>query len=483
MFRILRRRLTPVVVAVLAASIGTTAFVPATAAAHNSLISSDPAEGAVLTTAPTQVTWLFDKSVPLDTMTVTLIDASGARTELSDSRHGASGDAEVVTPLPPLQPGTVSVRWRLVGADGHAITGRLGFTVSGGTGPATGSTVPGASIPPVDPETTAEGADDSGYSVPPSVRWLLRYASYLAILTVIGILLTSALVWPELGSHAVARRLISTALATIAVLGAAQLMVLASDIRGTAPWSSFGSIDAATSTAAGMALALRVVLAAALWLVACRARITHSDIYRFAAALPALGLLATWAFAGHSRSMRWPVVGVANDVVHHAAAAVWIGGLAVVGWATTQRGADMNVVQIVRRFSGVAAAAVAALVATGVVQSIRLVGNPLALFDADHGRILAMKLVALGAMLALARGNRRRVGRLTDDTARQREHIGTLRRAVAAEFAIGLVIVGLTAALVVATPSTGTTEGAAASGNLPSSTLHTVVVTPERLSR
>ena len=40
-----------------------------------------------------------------------------------------AGDTEVVTPLPALQPGPVSVRWRLVGADGHPITGRVDFTV------------------------------------------------------------------------------------------------------------------------------------------------------------------------------------------------------------------------------------------------------------------------------------------------------------------------------------------------------------------
>ena len=56
-------------------------------------------------TAPTQITWVFDNAVPLETMTVTLIDATGARSELAGSTHGPAGDTEVVTPLPALAAG------------------------------------------------------------------------------------------------------------------------------------------------------------------------------------------------------------------------------------------------------------------------------------------------------------------------------------------------------------------------------------------
>ncbi|MFZ9433382.1 MAG: copper resistance protein CopC, partial [Burkholderiaceae bacterium] len=44
------------------------------AAAHNSLVASNPADGAVLDSAPGEIVWTFAKSVPLDTLTVTLID-------------------------------------------------------------------------------------------------------------------------------------------------------------------------------------------------------------------------------------------------------------------------------------------------------------------------------------------------------------------------------------------------------------------------
>ena len=40
-------------------------------------------------------------------------------------------------------------------------------------------------------------------------------------------------------------------------------------------------------------------------------------------------LFGTWAYAGHSRSMQWPVVGVPLDIAHHMAAAAWLGGLGI----------------------------------------------------------------------------------------------------------------------------------------------------------
>jgi methionine-rich copper-binding protein CopC len=81
--RTLFHRLAPVALAVFAIVAIAIGLPGGTASAHNTLLGSDPADGASLTTAPTQITWQFDLAVPLETMTVTLIDATGARSELS----------------------------------------------------------------------------------------------------------------------------------------------------------------------------------------------------------------------------------------------------------------------------------------------------------------------------------------------------------------------------------------------------------------
>ncbi len=357
--RTLLRHLALLALAICVAVTGVVGFAAGAVSAHNTLVSSDPADGSELAGAPVQITWVFDKAVPLETMTATLIDATGARSELSGSTHGAAGDTEVVTPLPTLLPGPVSIRWRLVGPDGHPITGRVNLTITAPTVAATATTAPTVAVAATTPPTTnpatvgATSLDQSAdsYSTPTFVRWIVRYASYLAIMAIVGILLTTAYVWTGIGAHSILRRILSRSLFATAALGFLQLLVVASDISGRAPWSSFGSIDAATTTDAGMAFAIRIVLVVAMWLVLFQADIVHHEVYWTAVALPGLGLLATWAFAGHSRSMRWPAVGVATDVAHHAAAAAWIAGLAIVGWIVIPKTPPEVLIPVVRRFS------------------------------------------------------------------------------------------------------------------------------------
>jgi copper transport protein len=452
------RRLAMLVLVSCAAAAAILAPSTGPVAAHNTLLSSDPADGATLDVGPSAITWNFDKPVPLDSMTVTLIDVTGARTELAGSTHGAAGDSQVITPLPRLD-GEVSVRWRLVGADGHPITGRVTFTIAatsatptpGGVTPSTSSTGPSATIPSSGAASPSDDLDE--FSTPSALRWMLRYGSYLAIMAVVGILLTSATVWADAGTHPLLRRILSGSLLATAGLGFAQLMVIASDIAATPPWSALGEVDPALVTNAGMAFAARIVIALALWLLLFRSDLSHPDVYWSAVSLPALGLLATWAFAGHSASMRWPTLGVLTDVAHHAAAAAWIAGLAIVGWIVIPAARPDVLVPVVHRFSRVASVSVAVLVVTGIFQTMRLVGSPGDLFAADHGRYLVAKLAILAGMLALANVNRRRVDRQLDDAETVHEHVGPLRNAMLAEFAIGLVIIAVTAAMVVSPPA------------------------------
>lgn len=462
MLRLLLSRSAAITASVVAVS-GALFLAPSSVSAHNSLVSSDPADGSALEVAPTQVTWLFDKPVPLETLTVTLIDATGIRTELVGSVHGPTGENVVVTPLPVLLPGPVSVRWRLVGPDGHPVTGRVDITVSQPAvatsqleaAPTTSVAQVSPNVPSVPGAPTGDSADvtDRSYSMGPVVRWAVRYVSYAAIMAIVGILLTSATVWPGAGDHPLLRRIVSGSLFATVALGFIQLLVLASDVSGRAPWSSFGSIATATTTDAGMALSLRIALALSMWVVLFAADIAHRDVYWTAVAIPGLGLLGTWAFAGHSASMRWPVVGVIVDVVHHAAAGLWIGGLAIVGRIVLAASKPAPVEMTVRRFSSVAAVCVGVLVATGAIQALRLVGSPLALLEATHGRLLVAKLAILGVMLAMANTNRRRLARGLSSSSEIERDIGALRRAVLGEFVTGVAIVGLTAAMVVSPPS------------------------------
>ena len=175
----------------------------------------------------------------------------------------------------------------------------------------------------------------------------------------------------------------------MAVLAVLQLLVVASDIADAAPWAALGSLDAALSTGAGIALAARVLLAVVLWALLFRTPTVDEEVRRSAIALSAFAILGTWAWAGHSSTQRWAELGMPVDIAHHAAAALWIAGLLVVGVVrhpAAQRPAPGNGRRAALTAAGVA---VAVIVLTGIVQSLRLVGSPGDLFAADHGKYLA----------------------------------------------------------------------------------------------
>lgn len=198
------------------------AWAPTPASAHNSLLGSEPSNGAQLTEAPRQIVWTFDRAVPLETMSATLVEASGARRDLVDSFHGEVGETVVVTPLPLLEDGPFTVRWRLVSADGHAITGRVNIVVTSGL---TDTASPAAAV-------VVDFPDDDPVETPSALRWLTRYLSYLAIITVVGLLTINAWVHPGLIQLPRVRRLLGLTLGATGALALLQVVILASDATG-----------------------------------------------------------------------------------------------------------------------------------------------------------------------------------------------------------------------------------------------------------
>lgn len=108
-------------------------LVPAPAHAHDSLISSDPADGATLETSPEQITLTYSADV-LEVSPVVQISEgeSGEPIELTPVIDGPTVTAEIPAPL---AAGTHTVQWRVVSSDGHPIEGSFTFTVENGAEP------------------------------------------------------------------------------------------------------------------------------------------------------------------------------------------------------------------------------------------------------------------------------------------------------------------------------------------------------------
>jgi copper transport protein len=486
------RRLLHLLMFVLVFGAGLGSYVPA-ASAHNSLASSTPADGAALESAPSALSMVFAKSVPLETMSLEMIDATGARSDINGLTHGPLGDTEVIAVLPALAAGDATFRWKLVGSDGHAITGRLSFSVAAAPVAAPQATVAPAPAPapaPVAVETTtvpvappavagdqvlatptlapapvvdasgdvgADGFSDS-YVTPDAIRWLMRLIAYTAMTVIAGVIITAAFVWPAAWGNPALRRLVTHAHWVVAATAMIQLLIIGSDISGSAPWSLSG-LGGAFETDAGKAFVLRMLLIGGLWAVLFIARFADEQQRWLAVSIVGVLAMATWAFAGHSKSMRWPLIGIPIDVAHFAAAGAWIGGLTIIGLVAIREASNEDLVGIVPRFGQVAATSVAVLVGTGVIQTFRLLGSPWRVFEVNHGRWLIVKLVVLGLMLWVADVNRKRVARRFAATTQITERAtDMLRRAMTTELVVGALIIAITAIMVVSPPATAQDE-------------------------
>lgn len=161
-----RRTLPAVLAAVLLAAAA--ALLPALpAAAHDELVSTDPAADAVLDALPPQITFSYSADVLPDAgaTVVEVTDVSGA--SLTDGAPQVSG-TDVTQALAGTASGVVSVKWRVVSSDGHPIDGEFAFTVPAAapTPTATPSATPTATATPTTTASAAPTASDQPTAAP-----------------------------------------------------------------------------------------------------------------------------------------------------------------------------------------------------------------------------------------------------------------------------------------------------------------------------
>jgi copper transport protein len=192
-----------------------------------------------------------------------------------------------------------------------------------------------------------------------------------------------------------------------------------------------------------------------------------------AVGLLAAALMVTPALSGHAATGPDATVGAVVGVVHFSAAAVWFGGLVLLGTCVLPR-AEVGLLQAVPRFSSVAFTAMVVIVVSGMVQSWRQVGSLQALGETAYGRLLVAKVAVFLLLIAVAGRSRvlvrRRlmarvlIGAATppqpardavrpglSDAADARS-VWLLRRLVLTEVIIALAVLAITALLGVATP-------------------------------
>lgn len=441
--------------AFIAIVFGTTAYGASAVYAHNTQETSSPASGELLALAPTEWIVGFTKSVPLDTASGEIVGSDGVRVALAPPRHGVT-DNIIVFDLPPNLVGAVTARWRLVGIDGHVISGRIPFSVE------LAAVVPEAMVTPetvVAPEAVVApvvaAVKEIGAPISEPIRFSLRLVNYVSLMALAGVLIAEWLLAQGTLALSLARRFALVGALGVAIAPLFQLLIFIDDIQiaGTSWLSGFG--DALGTTAGGMLFAKTVlgILLVALVRKTEDIGALNSLRSRLIAATGVMYLVAL-AYVGHSRSQAAPWLGVPVDVLHTAAAATWLGGLAALVFVVIPKVDTERGVAAFDRFGHVAERAVAVLVVTGIIQMLRLHGNPLSMLTNRAGLLLIFKISLVALMLWLAARNRRELG-----VHRRRESMQpkTLRRllvrASLIETAIGSGVLVITSVLVATTPT------------------------------
>ena len=427
------------VLVAVAAVLAALAMVPA-AGAHARLITTEPANDAVLDESPRFVVLRFDEPIETAFGAIRVYDARARRVDSGKVERPSEEEARVALDRR-LAQGTYTATWRVVSADGHPVSGAFVFHVG----------APGANPAGVAAQVL-EGGTPASVSVLFSIA---RALDFLLLLLVGGgtLMLTVGLSRASAETRTRLSRLLAgaglvlafVALAGIVLQGAAAggfglREALHWDVVSAVLGTRFGTVWLAQ---AGLALGCAVLLAMS----------GRVPVLALAALIPVAPLLLPPSASGHA-SVSGGIALVA-DVAHVTAAAVWVGGLAALVlallWAGTERWE--LAVSAVPRFSGLAVVAVSWLIASGTISGYLQVRAWRGLWETTYGQLLLVKISLVLPLLALGLyNNRRAVPRLRERLATAAERTRFLRTA-GAELALMVAIVSVTAVLVSEPPA------------------------------
>ncbi len=400
--------------------------------AHAIVVRTEPADGAVLGGPPQQLRLWFSEPVALGFTTFALIDSSGkqiavtahsdaASTALAVRNEGVSA-AEVILDLPALPPSVYRLSWTaLSNADLHNTVGSIVFGVQRATDGA-----------------TAAAAEP----VPSPIELALRWLNFGALAALIGALALALLALPGATNHE-PRTTNDEPRTTndeqkgkqadwqiIATQSRARLLQLARWSAGLALLAGLGlllaqavSIGAATgqnvvasawALAGGTSYGLYWLLRQALLLLLFVTLMlgmkyparTSTTLFSIFTATFAILLVISQALQGHATAFaELSLLRVLADMLHLLAAGIWVGGLLALAVAIVpllRAGSEQIALAwgILRRFGGLAAASLAALLITGLFMSGQQVASLDALLTTLYGRALLLKIVLI-AIVAL----------------------------------------------------------------------------------
>lgn len=464
-------------------------LLPVTRAFGHAIVErTEPGIDQVAEQPPRRVAMFFNEPVELAFGAIRVFDSNGRRVDSGEADHLSGRPDAIQVPLKPdLADGTYVVSWRVVSADGHAIKEAFVFHVG------RAGAQPAGLLSQV---LTGEGGAGALEAV---LSGVARWIGFAAMLLLAGAAIFLVVVWRGTGAPMLTRppevedafsrrfRRIVVGFWLVLVVVTVAHLFLHGAVAANLPLREALSLDVMREvlrTKFGRVYLGRLVLLALaplLWIALRRAAAVSLPSRRqvpvgasvgaasvrpalpgwllVAGGLLSLAILATPGLAGHAGTTSPVALNVAADVVHMLAASAWLGGLVLLvaaAFPATRQLGDQERLEVmapvVSRFSDMAMLAVAALVATGIYRSWVEVRALRALTGAPYGLALLTKLAAFLPILALGAVNNRwmkpRMDRAVRDRTGSTRALHTLRRLVAIEVALGVLVLGITAFLV-----------------------------------
>lgn len=106
-----------------------TLAMPAGLGAHATMVRSQPAAGATLTTPPGEILLWFSERLEGQFHTVTVTDERGRTIPTRNLRVDTADPTRLTVVVDPLPPGVYRVRWQVLSRDGHVAKGAFSFSI------------------------------------------------------------------------------------------------------------------------------------------------------------------------------------------------------------------------------------------------------------------------------------------------------------------------------------------------------------------
>ncbi|MGH2446912.1 MAG: copper resistance protein CopC, partial [Candidatus Limnocylindria bacterium] len=344
--------------------------------AHAQLVTSSPGAGVVVPEPPAEIRLVFSEPLESQATSVDIVAPDGTELLSRGGRVDPDDPFTLVVADPGLTDGIYSVIWRtLSAADGHTAEGFFSFGVGD-----------------VDPALAGAGASGMTHDQTDPIRVAGRWLTYVGLLMALGIAVLHRVVIRHGPMPAALVRVLAIGLFVSA--GATLVAAVGAGIEaGSVTDYLFGSRNGTLQLARAMVAAVGGVA-----MLAVAPRIAGA----IAAATGLVGIVLLVS-AGHASALPGPVP-VLAQVVHVAASAIWIGGLAgllamiVRPEFITGHGHRPAMRTLVPRFSAVALTSIGLIGLSGIYAAWMQTGT-LVTTETEFGRTLLIKTAfAVGAI-------------------------------------------------------------------------------------